>query len=161
MIGAVLEHTHAAAELWTHITRGPTRPAPRRSGSPSPPSRTAYPQPVARSPSADRRTNYQNEQSNIIEITHTAAAGTLVHGTTRGDGTNTILPITQQTSFGRQFLRGKTFTDTQIVHHRAERVVPQLVPTVTCRLGREAAGARSVPPIRRWAHRSDLVSALL
>ena len=26
-----------------------------------------------------------------IEITHTAAEGTLVHGTTRGDGTNTIL----------------------------------------------------------------------
>ena len=26
-----------------------------------------------------------------IEITHTAAEGTLVHGTARGDGTNTIL----------------------------------------------------------------------
>lgn len=26
-----------------------------------------------------------------IQIIHTAAEGTLVHGTTRGDGTNTIL----------------------------------------------------------------------
>ena len=29
-----------------------------------------------------------------IEIIHTAAEGTLVHGTTRGDGTNTVLKAT-------------------------------------------------------------------
>jgi acyl-[acyl-carrier-protein] desaturase len=29
------------------------------------------------------------------------------------------------------------------------------------RLEREAAGPRSAPPIKRWAHRSDLVTALL
>ena len=75
-----------------------------RAGEPGPKTRRvtvsasrlrAHPQPVARTPSAARRTNYHNERSNImpIEITHSAAEGTLVHGTTRGDGTNTILKV--------------------------------------------------------------------
>ena len=58
-----------------------------RAGEPGPKTRRvtvsasrlrAHPQPVARTPSAARRTNYHNERSNImpIEITHSAAEGT-------------------------------------------------------------------------------------
>jgi hypothetical protein len=52
------------------------------------------PSPACPHPSADRRTTYRTERRtppHDLEIIHSADEGTLVHGTSRKDGTNTIL----------------------------------------------------------------------